>query len=182
MAAKLRRDDPQRTYPPQDIFAGWRKRLGLPKKEYDPADTTLPPVSVKAVSLGTSRIVEIICESWNPNLSADYANGLASEYIEYNVEALGESTGRVSAWLNKQVQEARAQLEQSENQLHEYTQEMNLVYTGDSERGSVEDQKLRDLQEDLAKATAERIMKQAAYQIAKSSSVEAVPRWRRTTG
>ncbi len=173
--ARLRADNPERVYRVQDVFAGWRRRLRLPPKKLASQTTAIPEVHTKAVVLGTSRIVEITCESWDPQLTADYTNALASEYIDYNLDNLGQSLNRISSWLANQVRETRGQLEKSENQLAEYTRQANLIYTGDEKEDSAEHKRLRQLQEDLAKATADRMVKQAAYEVAQSSPADAVP-------
>lgn len=173
--ARLRAENPNRVYEVRDVFAGWRRRLGLPAKTRRIQVAVIPEVTTKAVVLGTSRIVQLTCESWDPKLTADYANALANEYILYNQENLGESMNQISSWLAKQVRDARDQLEQSENQLQTYTRDENLVYTGDEKEESAEHKKLRQLQEDLAKATADRIVKQAAYETARSGPVNAIP-------
>ncbi len=169
--AKLRSENAARTYQAHDIFAGWRRRPASELHSDVAGRPRMPAVNTTAAVLGNSRILQITCESGDSDLAADYANALAGEYIQYNFE----STSHVGTWLNQQVREARDQLEQSENQLQAYMRQANLVYTGDDPGDSAEQKKLRQLQEDLAKATADRMIKQAAMEVAKSSSLEAVP-------
>jgi succinoglycan biosynthesis transport protein ExoP len=173
--ARLRREHPNKVYQGNDVFSSLRQKLRLPQRQDNVRMSDVPRVDTTVTVLGGSRILQITCESWDPNLTADYANALTDEYLQYNLENLGESINRISKWLVKQVREARGQLEQSENQLQNYTREANLVYTGAEQEESAEHKKLRQLQEELARATANRMVKQAAYEVAQSNSVEAMP-------
>jgi succinoglycan biosynthesis transport protein ExoP len=175
VAARMLREYPNRVYRARDVFADWRAALHLPERKNQLATTTVPPVQVTIDMVGSSRIVEIVCISWDPEAAKDYANTLASEYLDYNTERLLTSTSRVGSWLSQQVQDAREQLEKSEHQLQAYAQEQNLVYTGQEQEESAEHKKLRDLQGDLDKATAERMLKQSIYEVAKASPIDAVP-------
>ena len=74
--------------PPQDRLASWRKALHLPASAV-PArrqaiEMTAGTFVVKAIR--TSRVIEIQCDSTDPNLAAAFANTMASEYIEQSIE------------------------------------------------------------------------------------------------
>ena len=173
---QLRWKNPDKVYEAPDIFAAVRHKLRLPFKPHTIRTMEIPPVTTKVAVLGGSKVVAIVCESWDAKVARDYSNTLAAEYQDYNLENLVESTNRISSWLSKQVQDARGQLETSEDRLQAYAREANLVYLGGDQQESDESKTLRDLQDDLAKATAERVMKEAAYEVAKNSaSVESVP-------
>jgi polysaccharide biosynthesis transport protein len=174
VVARMQREYPNKVYRARDVFADWRTALHLPgRKDLEASDA--PPVQASINVVGSSRIVEIACVSWDPEAARDYANTLANEYLDYNTERLLTSTSRVGSWLSKQVQDARDQLEKSEQQLQTYAQEQNLVYTGQEQEESTEHKKLRDLQGDLDKATADRMLKQSIYEVAKASPIDAVP-------
>ena len=174
VVAHMHSEYPTRVYRARDVFADLRVALHLPEpKNQLTADS--PPVQTSIGMVGSSRIVVIGCVSWDPEAAKDYANLLASEYLDYNTERLLTSNNRVSTWLSQQVQDARDQLERSEHQLQTYAQEQNLVYTGQEQEESAEHKKLRDLQGDLDKATADRMLKQSIYEVAKSSPIDQVP-------
>lgn len=48
-------------------------------------------VSIRPIE--RSHIIEIVCESPNPNMAAIYPNALAEEYIDYHIEARGLAVG-----------------------------------------------------------------------------------------
>jgi len=173
--ARLRLEHPNRVYQMQDVFADWRRLLRLPPKKRGVGTAEPPPVKTKVVGLGGSSILQITCESWDPELTSEYANALANEYIQFNLENFGDSVNRISVWLARQVRDARDQLERSENQLQNYTRQANLVYTGETQEDSAEHKKLRQLQDDLAKASADRMVKQATYELAKSAPAGTMP-------
>jgi succinoglycan biosynthesis transport protein ExoP len=134
---------------------------------------TLPKVDAQIRILDNSRIVEIACFSASPRLAADFAGGLASEYIDSNMEAVWETAQKTSDWLTRQLEGLRARLEASENQLQEYTRNSGLVFTGSDQNMS--DEQLRQIQKELSDAQADRIAKESAYEVASTTPVEALP-------
>jgi succinoglycan biosynthesis transport protein ExoP len=176
VSEQIRRDYPNRIYQSQDVFAGWRRKLKLLPKGTLLRSVKVPHVDTTVAVLGGSKIVEITCESWDPELARDYGNTLTREYLDYSLENLGASVTRISSWLSNQVQDARSRLERAQNQLQNYALEANLVYTGGADQETAEHKRLIQLQDDLAKATADRMVRQSAYEVVKSSaSIEAVP-------
>ncbi|HEY3453236.1 MAG TPA: polysaccharide biosynthesis tyrosine autokinase [Bryobacteraceae bacterium] len=130
-------------------------------------------VEVAANIVANSRIVEIVCESSDARYSAAFANALAHEYIEYSLESIWESSSRTSRWMNKQLEHLKTNLEESENRLQEYGRENGLVYTGAEQ--SVEEDTLKQLQQEYSSAKADRIAKQSLSEIAASSQGDAIP-------
>ncbi len=86
VVSKLHRESETKPYVVPGRFEKWRSlfRASAASPEGDP----LPKVETKIRVLDNSRIVEIVCSSASPRLAADFADGLASEYIDYNIEAL----------------------------------------------------------------------------------------------
>ena len=133
----------------------------------------LPHAEISIRPVERSHIIEIICESPNPNMAAIYPNALAEEYIDYHIESRGMAADRASKFLVKQLGEMRARLQESENRLQAYKQKTGLLYGGD--RASVEEEKLRQLQVELSRAEADRVSKQSAYEIASSNAADTIP-------
>ena len=120
-----------------------------------------------------TRIVEIFSEWPDPALAAEFANALAETFIEHNLETRWKSTQRSGEWLTKQLEELRVKLEQSEEKLQQYARISGLLFT--SEKGSVAEQRLSQLQLELSKAEADRIGKQSRFEIANTSLPESLP-------
>ncbi len=138
-------------------------------------DETLQKIA-KSVSVrgsGMTRMVEVFCESTHPALAAAFANTLANEYVEQDLEARWASSQRTTTWLTGQLRDLKAKLEQSEQELRAMAQGANLVLTG--EKDNLAEQKLKQFQEELVRAQTDRVLKQSRYELAKSSPPESLP-------
>ena len=155
--------------PPLSLLA----RLGLAPKWHMPDSGALPPVEVKVRVADNTRIVEILCESASARIAAAYANALVNEYIESNLQARWEAINKAHEFLTHQLEEIRTNFQKSENQLQAYGRDSNLMFTPD--KGSVEQERLKQTQAALSEAQAARIEKQSAYQIASSSATDSLP-------
>lgn len=131
------------------------------------------PAVVKIRVEPNSRIVQVICESTDRRFAADYANAIAKEYIESDQQAHWDALKRTREWLAHQLEETRAKLQKSENDLQQYGRASNLIFNGSKE--SAEQDKLKQIEEQLASAQADRVQKQSAYQMALSSPADTLP-------
>lgn len=173
---QIRLDHPNRIYQSRDVFADWRRKLKMLPKGTSLRTLEVPHVDTTVKVLGGSKILEITCESWDPQLAKDYGNTLTREYLDYSLENLDASVTRISSWLSNQVQDARNRLEKAQNQLQNYALAANLVYSGGGDQETAEHKRLQQLQDELAKATADRMIRQSAYEVVRSSaSIEAIP-------
>jgi len=162
---------------PVGLFTRVRQLVGLRVAaaglHSTPVIPKLPPVETQVKLVENSRIVEITCDSPNPRFAAAYADALAQNYIDYNIEAVWQSAQSTSDWLTRQLQGLRTRLEDSENRLQAYTQDSGLIYTGNAE--SVDDDRLKQIEKALSDAQADRINKQSAYEIATTTPPESLP-------
>jgi polysaccharide biosynthesis transport protein len=122
---------------------------------------------------GTTRMADIYYEDRDPQLAADFANTLVSEFVSQSRESRWEATQGTAEWLTGHLNTLKKNLEVSENQLQDYARSSGLVFT--SQNGSVADQKLQQVQEELSKAQAILTEKQANYEMAKDNPVESLP-------
>jgi ABC-type antimicrobial peptide transport system permease subunit len=88
---------------------------------------------------GLTRLVEIVCESPHPGMAAEFANTLAAEYIEQNLENRWDSTRKTGDWLTKKVQELKGKLQTAEENLQAYSLSAGLVYTSDKDSVTMEE-------------------------------------------
>ncbi len=157
----------------QSRLAVWRQTLGLtPAKPVDSAEGAVRAAagSLKVRAQTNTRIVEISCDSTDPNLAAKFANTLTSEFIEQNLEARWQTTQHTGEWLSRQMEELKIKLEKSEEALQAYTRQTGLVFT--QEKDNVAEQKLKQLQDELSRAQADRIAKQSRYELARSAPAD----------
>lgn len=74
-----------------------------------------------------SRVVSIYFRSASPALSAQIANSIADRYIESNLNRKFDSSSYARNFLAQQLQDARVKLEQSENELNQYSRAAGLI-------------------------------------------------------
>lgn len=170
-----------------DIFSQLRRLL---KKESDDqvsvsvavdglnAARTPKPLAMALMTLDIhpverTHLLELTCESTNPQFAADFLNALSDEYIQHNYQARMESVKTTSQWVLGQLEETKAKMIESERRLQEFMRDSgNLFVTQES---TLADSKLRDLQQKLSSAQSELIAKQARYDMVKRSTPEALP-------
>lgn len=122
---------------------------------------------------GQTRVVELFYDDEDPVFAADVLNSLTSEYIQSNIEARWKMSQETGEWLSRQLDEMRANLERSDNRLQSYARETGLLIT--SEKTSVSEEKLRQLQAELSQAQSDRITKQSRWELVRSNSVDTLP-------
>ena len=157
-------------------LSAWRKALHLPEPK--PASTVediLPVVArnLKVRMQANTRLVEILYDSTDPLLAADIANTLTAEFIRLNLESRWQTTQRTGEWLTAQMEDVRIKLEKSEQQLQDYARSAGLLFT--SEKDNVADEKLRQLQQELSRAQADRVTTQSKYELATTTSTDSLP-------
>ncbi|HEY6943763.1 MAG TPA: polysaccharide biosynthesis tyrosine autokinase [Candidatus Acidoferrum sp.] len=124
-------------------------------------------------SSGNSRLLEILYESPDPKVAADFANTLVSEFIELTQEARWKSAQGTAEWLTSHLDQMKGQLEASEAQLQEYARTTGLSFT--SEKESLAEARLKEIQDELSKAQAERIADQSKFEEAKGKTADSLP-------
>jgi len=124
-----------------------------------------------------SRAVEISFDSQDPILSANVVNAIASNYINKNLEARWDATQKASEWLSQQMLDLKAKLEKSQDELHEYAADNDLLFL-ETDKGNSENvvnQSLRELQEELTKTQSARYEKESLYRLVLSSDYASLP-------
>lgn len=155
---------------------GWRHWLHLPP----PVELTQREglISQAADSLKVqvtlhTHILEATVESSDRHLAADFANTLAQAFIRQNMEARWSSTEKTGEWLRSEIEGARARLRSSEDALQAYARQSGLIFAEDN--SNVATQKLQDMQQVLLAATADRISRQARFELVRNSPPELLP-------
>ncbi len=124
-----------------------------------------------------SRAVELRFDSQDPELAARAVNAVAENYIQKNLEARWDATQKASEWLSQQLQDLKAKLEKSEEDMQKYAAENGLLYL-ETEKGDAEsivNQSVRELQEELAKAQADRIQSESMFRLVQSGDYGSLP-------
>ena len=164
-------------------LAAWRNALGLPEWKSDsPREEVLRLVTknLKVSTEASTRLVEILYDSKDPQLAADFLNALTTEFIQQNIEARWKTTQQTGDWLTHQMEDVRIKLEKSEDELQSYAHSTGLLFTSEKVgtqliEGNVAEDKLRQLQEELSKAHGDRVAKQSVYELVSSAPPESLP-------
>lgn len=73
-----------------------------------------------------SRLVAIRIQDTNPRMARKLAEGVARAYIRQNLEKTSVATAEAVVWLGGQLEHFKVELEQNENQLHEFKKQNQL--------------------------------------------------------
>ena len=124
-----------------------------------------------------SALVRVSFDSRDPQLAARAVNTLTESYIDENLQTHWEATQKASAWMASQLVGVKAKLEKSEDDLQHYAQGNGLLYL-ESDKGQTEnivDERLRQLQDELTQAQADRYQKESLYKLAEGGDSGALP-------
>src|ERR1700682_3044536 len=124
-----------------------------------------------------SRLIEVTFESNDPNIAAQVVNTLTSAYIDTNLEARWQAAQKASDWLSQQLLGMKAKLEKSEDELQKYGRGNGLLFL-ETEKGTSENivvQRLRELQQELTKAQADRYAKESLYRLLEERNYAELP-------
>src|SRR6267142_2448381 len=152
------------------------RMLGRSRVSRSPEKEELVRRAARSLTVSTSgqtRLLEVLYESPDPKLAAEFANTLVSEFIEQSQEMRWKSTQRTAEWLTSHLDEMKTKLEQSEAQLQDYVRTSGLTVTSDKQ--NLAENGLKQLQAELSKAQADRIASQAKFEEAKNKPADSVP-------
>ncbi len=161
---------------PPDRLGMWRQALKLNPPDQDSLwqqAVSTAAGSVRARSAGTNRIVEVSCDSTNPQLAADFCNTLTKEFIDQSLEARWKTTEYTGQWLTRQLEDLKIKLEKQEEEMQAYARATGLVIT--AEKNDAQESQLTALETELSSARADRISKQSKFEMASSSPATALP-------
>ncbi len=124
-----------------------------------------------------SRAVELRFDSQDPDLAARAVNAVVENYIQKNFEARWGAAQKASGWLSQQLQDLKAKLEKSQDDLHKYAAENGLLYlvTDKGQEESIVNQSVREIQDELTKAEADRFEKESIFRLIQSGDYASLP-------
>ncbi len=114
-----------------------------------------------------SRILAVSYESGNPDLAAKIVNQLIQNYSESNFNERSEFIAGASAGMEKQLRDLKTKVEQSQQKLIDYERQNLIVSVGD--KGTINDQRLEQLNKDYTAAQSDRVQKESIYELAKGN-------------
>ena len=114
-----------------------------------------------------SRMIKVSFASTDPRLAARVANGLVSNYREYNFLAKYDATRQASGWMSEQLNDLKAKVEKSQQALVSYEKQHSIVNVSGKE--NIEDQRLADLSRNLTAAQTRLAAAESLYQLVKAN-------------
>ncbi|MGB6546902.1 MAG: polysaccharide biosynthesis tyrosine autokinase [Candidatus Acidiferrales bacterium] len=120
-----------------------------------------------------SRLLDVTFSATDPQLAARVVNAQIKNFIEQNYQSKYEATTQASAWLSSQLDEMKVKEENDENASLAY-ERANQIWTVD-EKEDISTEKLGEIEKELTDAQADRISKEAVYQLAQAGNFDAIP-------
>ncbi len=173
---RLQRDLAPELPPPVVLFSTIKQPSGFRWKnaqEFSSHAARVAAGTLTATPIRGSRIIAVSCDSPSPKIAAQFLNLLTEEYMVFHYGERSKGTQEVGQWVSTEATDAMRRLEQSEQKLQDYAKVNGIVLLGDRE--SLSQDRLRQLQTELSAAQAERVAKEARYQVAASQSPESLP-------
>lgn len=116
-----------------------------------------------------SQLVKVSFLSHNQELSVNVANAMAKAYIDYDLDSRIDASKEAREFLDKQIENTKTKVENAEKKLNEYASRNEIIFL-DSEKQSINNQKLSDVSSALNAITTERMQKEALLRELKESS------------
>ncbi|MGA2113990.1 MAG: polysaccharide biosynthesis tyrosine autokinase [Bryobacteraceae bacterium] len=154
------------------ILAAFRPRPAAEPANVRPAVIAAMEKALTVRLSGETHIIEVAFESYSPRTAAAVANAIAEEYIARNLDKRLSATEHTAAWLSGQLTELKGNLDQAEAGLERYVMSHDLLYTGDEQKDSVAEARLRQLQSSFTTAQEARFTEQSHYELVAATPVD----------
>jgi succinoglycan biosynthesis transport protein ExoP len=125
------------------------------------------------VPVGNSRLVEVNYVSNDRKFAADAVNTLADSFIEWILNRKLDATKQGRDFLRKQIREAQANLEHSEEKLNEFAKRNDIVSL--DEKMNITYHTFSELNDALAKSETSRLEKESLYKHVMDGNIESLP-------
>ena len=128
--------------------------------------------SLTVQSIARTQAVAITFRNPDPELARDIVNHLISNYTKRTFMTRYNDTMKASDWLSGQMEQIKTDVESSEAKLADLQKQTGIF--GTDENNNLVLSKLDDLSKELTDAEADRITKEAKFQIAESGNPELI--------
>jgi polysaccharide biosynthesis transport protein len=128
--------------------------------------------NLKIKPVAGTRLIEVHFLSPDPQVAADVPNRLVKDLQEQDFRTRFAATAQVSDWLSRQLADLKSEIADSQEKLNQAQKEAGIL--GSDEANNVVTIKLDALNRQLTEAEANRIIKQAVYELAKSGNPETI--------
>jgi len=137
-------------------------------------DAEQAPVVLKNLKVArppNTYLLRISYRSSEPQLAASVANAVANSYLEHTYNIRIRSSQSMSTFMERQIEELRAKMEQSSYALREFERELNVI--SPEEKTSILSSRLLQLNTEYTNSQTERVRAEAAYESVRRGSIAA---------
>ncbi len=159
----------------EDSLSRIERVLHLGGHETVPFATLLDDTAnrTKVKPLGLTRLVEVTCDSWSAKFSSTFCNTLTSTFQEDDIKNREAEAQKTQEWLTRQVADVKVRAEESQKKLEAAVGGNGLMLSQTTTTAG--EDRLRSLQDELVKAQADRIQKEATASVASTAPAETLP-------
>jgi len=119
-----------------------------------------------------TEVVEVRFRNQDPILATNTVNSVVDEYMKRNFLARVNGAAQVSLWLSRQLDEIKSSTAASQKKLADFQRDNNFL--GVDESDNIVTNRLKQLNEELTQAEADRIIKEGRYRLAESGNPELI--------
>ena len=116
-------------------------------------------------------LLSISYRSKDQQLAADVANAISRSYIDHIYNIRYRSSASLSTFMEKQLEEIKAKMEQSSGALAKFERDLNII--NPEEKTSILSARLIQLNSEYTNAQADRVRKETAHRSVTAGSLEA---------
>ncbi|MBK6846124.1 MAG: polysaccharide biosynthesis tyrosine autokinase [Proteobacteria bacterium] len=140
------------------VAAFWGPRATLPVAARTPAlAARLVAGSVRCAVRRGASILDVVAEHTDPTMAAQIANAMAQAFMDHNLEYKSASTSGAIAWLAKQLDQLKHQVNASESELYDFRKANDLISMTLHDRQSLTSEQLATLTAQWNKVRGERM-------------------------
>jgi polysaccharide biosynthesis transport protein len=129
---------------------------------------------VQAKEEGASNLVRITLTGPDPQLVANTANELVSQYIQQGQNGRLTAASGTGTFLKQQLADAKSALQSAGDALQAYAGASGIVLTSETQE-PVAAEHLREIQQGLAQAEVDRANRQSAVEMAQNATADTLP-------
>jgi polysaccharide biosynthesis transport protein len=129
--------------------------------------------NVSAEPIENSRLLTVAYIHSDPSLAAEIVNTVADVFINQSFISKTRRLNNTSAWLSARTRELKAKVEQSEQELNQYTGSHGIFSSDGKDNLSIG--KMSSLYADASKTEMDRIMKESLYTEIKAGRLPQLP-------
>ncbi len=134
--------------------------------------------TLEAVPLERTHLIELSCDSTDPDTASNFLNALADEYIQKNIQNRMQTVQLTSQWLTQQLEESKNKMLEAERRLQAFVARSGNVFSS-QERQEKEDtpadSQLRALQGQVSAAESDLLLKQSRHEMINHTAPDALP-------